>query len=518
MSRGREAVLPCYPGQIHANIGPVKTNVTFDHRDCGVTLLKNDHVLINLLVDMVTRKRRAANIKPKIPFTFSYTKEKRELGVITFLGAEEGIWTPLGFKVRDPCTMDDISKERFEGTVLRAISKYPRKEIKKEPPEDEAPLSQVRDHSVLQEEPVTSSGFGHAKIKVEKKDEDEEEAGKPDGAGGGGVKIKKEVEEEKEVKETPSETKPDPEMGRLVMTINGQQKQLSFDRCDLLTGATMLDGDKVRFNIATHRETKEERATYVEILPDSFEESTEQRRHGIVIEFSENSGLIKCTQKPQLFFSMSEVIEKKKLELNEKVEFSVVPHETAEGGNQAIRIKRYTESVFLPVRKLVGVGANKGKDKPETDKLKVVVKNLRAQDSKSGISRRDYSATRRRYGHSRSRSRSRSRGRSRSKSRSRSPSRDQFGRIIKRRRSSSTDRDRKSSRHKHSRERSHRRSRSRSKSRSRSRSRSKSTSRSRSRSRERSKDRAGRKRSKISMDREDSHKRRRDVSPSPGVV
>lgn len=36
---------------------------------------------------------------------------------------------------------------------------------------------------------------------------------------------------------------------------------------------------KVRFNIATHRETKEERATFVEILPDSFEESTEQRRY-----------------------------------------------------------------------------------------------------------------------------------------------------------------------------------------------------------------------------------------------
>lgn len=73
-----------YPGQIHANIGPIRTNVTFDHRDCGVTLLKNDHVLINLLIDTVTRKRRAANIKPKVPFTFSYTKEKRELVTHTF--------------------------------------------------------------------------------------------------------------------------------------------------------------------------------------------------------------------------------------------------------------------------------------------------------------------------------------------------------------------------------------------------------------------------------------------------
>ena len=67
-----------YPGQIHANIGPIRTNVTFSHRDLKVTLLKNDHVLINLLVDQITRKRRAANIRPKIPFTFAYTKEKRE--------------------------------------------------------------------------------------------------------------------------------------------------------------------------------------------------------------------------------------------------------------------------------------------------------------------------------------------------------------------------------------------------------------------------------------------------------
>lgn len=42
-------------------------------------------------------------------------------------------WTPLGFTLRDPNSLDDISKERFEGTVLKAISKHTRKEIKKEP-------------------------------------------------------------------------------------------------------------------------------------------------------------------------------------------------------------------------------------------------------------------------------------------------------------------------------------------------------------------------------------------------
>lgn len=44
-------------------------------------------------------------------------------------------WTPLGFRWRDPNSRDDISKERFEGTVLRAIGRTMRK-MKKEAPED----------------------------------------------------------------------------------------------------------------------------------------------------------------------------------------------------------------------------------------------------------------------------------------------------------------------------------------------------------------------------------------------
>lgn len=45
---------------------------------------------------------------------------------------------------------------------------------------------------------------------------------------------------------------------------------------------------KVRFSLATHRETKEEHATFVEILPDSFEESIEQRHHVRSVGFSFN--------------------------------------------------------------------------------------------------------------------------------------------------------------------------------------------------------------------------------------
>ncbi|KAF1375337.1 hypothetical protein PFLUV_G00218770 [Perca fluviatilis] len=67
-----------YPGQVHVDIGPLRTNLTFDRKDSTVTLLQNDQVLINLLTDIVTEKRRATNIKPKIPSTFSHTGEARE--------------------------------------------------------------------------------------------------------------------------------------------------------------------------------------------------------------------------------------------------------------------------------------------------------------------------------------------------------------------------------------------------------------------------------------------------------
>ncbi|KAK0138404.1 Cold shock domain-containing protein E1 [Merluccius polli] len=584
-----------YPGQISANIGPIKTNVTFDRQDCSVTLLKNDHVLINLLVDTKTRKRRAANIKPKVPFTFSYTQEKREKGQIcsiegntgnirseeyeglpfnvseTFsepefgpedvgkeveftvttvftdvlkvypgvfrtvlsvlcvevkdasrairlcrmvpqgdkileeqkkreeeerrkreerkkeaeeekskdfekrkevaeaLAAAKDKWTPLGFKMTDPKTFDDISKDRFQGTVLKTISKTPQiyqisKDDSKREPEEK---NHIKEEEKDCKEEADVDGDEKEVVKVKQEvGEDKQEVG----ADSAKVQVKQE-QEDRPVSGQPAggKEKDRPDRGRLVMTVAGEQKILHFDPHDVITSATMMVGDKVRFNIATQRESKEERATYVEILPDSFQESTEQRRHGIVIEFSEDTGLIKCSQNPQLFFRMSEVIlvKHKKLQLNEKVEFSVVPHETADGGHQAIRITRFIENVFLPVRKLGAVGTGlpkgkmtiniaketksveaKGKDKAETDKLKAVVKNLRSQDNKDSRGsggRKDHTATRRRH------------GRSRSRSRSRSPSRTQYGRYIERRRSSSFQR-----------ERSHRRSRSRSRSRERS--------------------------------------------------
>lgn len=53
------------------------------------------------------------------------------------------------------------------------------------------------------------------------------------------------IKEEEEDKEVSTGTEVDQVMGRLVMTVAGVQKQLNFGPNDLLSTATMLDGDKV---------------------------------------------------------------------------------------------------------------------------------------------------------------------------------------------------------------------------------------------------------------------------------
>ena len=50
--------------------------------------------------------------------------------------------------------MDDISKERFNGTVLKALSKFPRKEVKKEP-EEEKEEEQGRTAGIIGQVPKT---------------------------------------------------------------------------------------------------------------------------------------------------------------------------------------------------------------------------------------------------------------------------------------------------------------------------------------------------------------------------
>lgn len=167
--------------------------------------------------------------------------------------------------MRDPDTLDDISKERFEGTILKSIPRHPPKTIKKELEEKEEATEEEQgaaDAGQVQLQKLCGNGnfpekrkentqfvvFFQVQIKVEKMEEGEK--GEVQGGQEVTLELKKEKTYEEVTKEKPPvaevKTKSDVEVGRLVMTIDGQQKQLTFGPKDLLTTATMLDGDKVR--------------------------------------------------------------------------------------------------------------------------------------------------------------------------------------------------------------------------------------------------------------------------------
>lgn len=74
--------------------------------------------------------RRRGGLRPCM---FTVNEQCMCLLTLTFVFCPHILqWTPLGFMMRDPDTMDEISKERFEGTVLKAINKHPRRTVKKE--------------------------------------------------------------------------------------------------------------------------------------------------------------------------------------------------------------------------------------------------------------------------------------------------------------------------------------------------------------------------------------------------
>uniref|UniRef100_A0A671L8H1 Si:dkeyp-121d4.3 n=1 Tax=Sinocyclocheilus anshuiensis TaxID=1608454 RepID=A0A671L8H1_9TELE len=270
--------------------------------------------------------------------------------------------------------------------------------------------------------------------------------------------------------------------------------------------------------------------TITKIAP---KKSQSQEKVGLVVKLDDNFGFIKTQQDPQLFFDISEVMEDTKLTLSEKVEFTLVPSQAAEGGKQAVRIRRLNENVFTSAPKLEAFGVKEKKkmtikllkdpkdqikegvktedkvsesvdvDEPNKGKDKTLPYMLSAKDLKKEsvikqestkgdrVRSRSRENSRRRY----SRSRSRESGRRRY-SRSRSRSRERSRSYYRRHRSSS--RERRDSRYRFKR------------SRSRSKERGERSRRSRSRSRERS-SRSARKRSRSPADKYDHYAKQSSI-------
>ncbi|XP_078026393.1 cold shock domain-containing protein E1 isoform X13 [Epinephelus lanceolatus] len=195
----------------------------------------------------------------------------------------------------------------------------------------------------------------------------------------------------KVIPKVPTKNQNDPLPGRISARIGFTDKELPFGEKDTKSKVTLLEGDHIQFNISTDRRDKLERATNIDILPDTFNFTKETREMGVIAAIRDGFGFIKCVDRDaRMFFHFSEVLEESQLHISDEVEFTVVPDMLSAQRNHAVRIKKLpkgtvsfhtqSEQRFMGVvEKEVVATTNKntsptkGKEKKK-DKAKVVEK------------------------------------------------------------------------------------------------------------------------------------------------
>ncbi|XP_030589318.1 cold shock domain-containing protein E1 isoform X9 [Archocentrus centrarchus] len=145
----------------------------------------------------------------------------------------------------------------------------------------------------------------------------------------------------KVIPKVPTKNQNDPLPGRVSVRIGFADKELPFGEKDTKSKVTLLEGDHIQFNISTDRRDKLERATNIEILPDTFKFTKETREMGVIAAIRDGFGFIKCVDRDaRMFFHFSEVLEEGQLHISDEVEFTVVPDMLSAQRNHAVRIKK----------------------------------------------------------------------------------------------------------------------------------------------------------------------------------
>uniref|UniRef100_A0A1A7WDR7 Cold shock domain-containing protein E1 n=2 Tax=Iconisemion striatum TaxID=60296 RepID=A0A1A7WDR7_9TELE len=145
----------------------------------------------------------------------------------------------------------------------------------------------------------------------------------------------------KVIPKVPTKNQNDPLPGRISARIGFTEKELPFGEKDTKSKVTLLEGDHIQFNISTDRRDKLERATNIEILPDTFDFTKETREMGVIAAIRDGFGFIKCVDRDaRMFFHFSEVLEETQLHISDEVEFTVVPDMLSAQRNHAVRIKK----------------------------------------------------------------------------------------------------------------------------------------------------------------------------------
>ncbi|MGH0133135.1 UNVERIFIED_CONTAM: hypothetical protein FKN15_021939 [Acipenser sinensis] len=136
-------------------------------------------------------------------------------------------------------------------------------------------------------------------------------------------------------------------------------KELSFTVNDIRTKATLLEGDHVQFNVSIDRRNKLERATNIEILPDTFQHTNEIRETGLVVAMNSDFGFIKCWDRniSKMFFPYSEILGEVQLKPSDIVEFTEIPGLVVAMNSDFGFIKcwdRNISKMFFPYSEILG--------------------------------------------------------------------------------------------------------------------------------------------------------------------
>eukprot|EP00058_Branchiostoma_floridae_P022320 XP_002607810.1 hypothetical protein BRAFLDRAFT_259732 [Branchiostoma floridae] len=139
----------------------------------------------------------------------------------------------------------------------------------------------------------------------------------------------------------PQRRQSDPLSGRLSYEAeDGATKDIPFGDRDQRSECSLQVADIVEFNIATDRRDKLQRATNIDLLPETFRTTGEKREMGLVAAMKEGFGFIKCVDRDaRMFFHFSELLDPVELHIGDEVEFTVVPDPSSAQRNHAIRIK-----------------------------------------------------------------------------------------------------------------------------------------------------------------------------------
>ncbi|MFT7805929.1 uncharacterized protein LOC108918048 isoform X1 [Arapaima gigas] len=368
-------------GCIQANVFGNEMELPFFEEDSRVTLLPGDLVQFCMLTDLVTKGKRAVRIS-LLPDTFEFSKEIREMGIIMSITDDSGSIMSehqknLHFDKKE--NLDDVElkvMDEVEFTVISANSPSKNKAVRlKKLPKGTVTLQNKAKEKSAETKDTNKWKVGISEVLPQRTVVFEDVSSELyEGT------VLKPIPKTSDKLQEDSSTSLYP--GLLLTVLAGKDKELPFGVGDVLSEPSMLLGDKVQFNISTNRETKAERAINVEILPDTFQHTKEQRETGIVLDLRQSFGFIRCKQDPQMFFSFSEVMEESKLNVSDKVEFTVLPNTLH--GLQAVRIKRLPESSFITARNLDGL-TSACKDKQNItvklmrDSVNEEVKNLKVK-------------------------------------------------------------------------------------------------------------------------------------------